>query len=95
VPFQKSSPPRYLPTLTEVVHLAPSSSPSPDAVGVDAISDRILDQLQPAFEAEIRKVAHDLLEAQLSAQIPVLQQALQERVRQAVQLALAESGHVT
>jgi hypothetical protein len=59
-----------------------------------AVADRVLDQLQPAFAQEVSKLAHELLESQLSALMPVLQQALADRVRQAVQQALSENDDV-
>lgn len=92
MPFQKSSPPRYLPTLTEVVESSTARPAPPESAGADALADRVLDQLQPAFAQELDKLAHELLDKQLAALMPVLQQALEERVRQAVLRALAESG---
>ncbi len=88
-------PPRYVPTLTEVVKF-----PDPNAVPltpgfassgleVDAVTRDVLQAVAPLLEQRWRQMARALLEQQLDAQMPDLKRHLEAAVRQALDEALA------
>ena len=60
-------PPRYLPTLTEVVKQQPVT------IDRNALAQQVMQQVRPQLEAELRNIAMELFEAQFSALLPSLQ----------------------
>jgi len=75
-----SFPPRYLPTLTEVV--VPAAAPqSLDPVTLAA---EVVKNVMPQVERALRQQAHAHLDAQLDAALPSLQPLIEAAVRRAL-----------
>lgn len=94
-------PPRYVPTLTQVVHppaggtaSAPAASPVaptnvvPQQIDRNALAQKVIWQVRPQLEAELRSIAMELFEAQFSTLLPSLQLQIEEAVREAIEQAL-------
>ena len=77
-------PPRYLPTLTEVV-LPATARQELDPVTLTA---EVVKTVTPLVEQELRRTAHAQLDAQLNAMLPGLQGKIEEAVRKALQQQL-------
>ncbi len=102
----QGSPPRYLPTLTEVVRPGnsgafvpapvgerPATSPVPAVVpDRHALAQQLIRLVKPQLEAELRNIAQELFEAQFSALLPSLHLQIEEAVRDAIEQALPDSG---
>ena len=111
-------PPRYLPTLTEVVHPKgqgalvqaasqqpePAASitqpqlvfgplPTPELPDRYTLTQQVIKLVQPQMEAELRSIAMELFEAQLSTLLPSLQLQIEEAVREALDQVLPEQPH--
>ena len=76
-----SSPPRYLPTLTEVV--LPSAVP-PELDTVTLMAE-VVKMVTPMVEHELRATAHAQLDLQLNQLLPTLHPKIEAAVRQAMQ----------
>jgi len=74
-------PPRYLPTLTEVVAPAPVL-PDSDPV---TLSLEIVRQVTPLVEQKLRVQAHQQLDQQIDALLPNLHQQIESAVRSVMQ----------
>ena len=89
-------PPRYVPTLTEVVNYPqpPEVLPVPAVLGLEAdtarISRDVLQAVAPLVEQHMRQAARAMFEQQLDAQMPELKRHLETAVRQAVDQALGQ-----
>ena len=94
-------PPRYVPTLTQVVQppadgttSTPSVSPAapysapPQQIDGNALAQKVIWQVRPQLEAELRSIALELFEAQFSTLLPSLQLQIEEAVREAIEQAL-------
>jgi len=98
MPSSRKTPPRFLPTLTEVVTpaqavrfgpvapRAPDDLPQPDTA---AIIERVMQQLEPTLEARLRDVIASLVEQHLRALEPRLMQEVEQLVRASVTQAVA------
>ena len=76
-----SLPPRYLPTLTEVV--LPATAPQElDPVTLTA---EVVKAITPLVEQELRRNAHAQLDVQLNAILPNLHGKIEDAVRRALQ----------
>jgi hypothetical protein len=93
-------PPRYVPTLTEVVipeqrFSAPLAQPVPQAAPValrpdtGALVQTVMNQLTPQLHAQLRNSANDLLEMHLREVLPALQMELEAEIRRSIEAALA------
>ena len=78
-------PPRYVPTLTEVVVPAPAQ---PQGVDTDRLTAEVLKSVGPLVEQELQKIVQAHIEAQLSSLLPGLQQQIEVAVRAAIVQAL-------
>ena len=78
-----SFPPRYLPTLTEVVLPEPARIESDQAT----LTAEVLKIVTPMVEQELRSSVLAQVESQLEALLPALQQKIEEAVRQALRQA--------
>lgn len=93
-----NNPPRYLPTLTEVVlpEVAPHNiAGATQATGPDdtaAITQSVLAKITPLLEQQLRSSAQELFEVQISVVLPALHRHIEAVVRQAVQETLVERG---
>lgn len=55
-----TTPPRYVPTLTEVVRL-PEREPAAAPLNPEWVVQQVLQRLAPQFEAMVRQTVHDVL----------------------------------
>lgn len=84
----KKPAPRFLPTLTEVVHpLAASVEP---VMNSELLVERLLQRVAPAVEAQLRETLRVLIQEQILLLAPRFQQEIETAVRQAVAGAMAE-----
>lgn len=97
--MSNSNPPRFLPTLTEVV--------SPEVLVDDAqdpatlhledtaqITQAVLAKITPLLEQKLRSSAQELFEVQVNVVLPELHRQVEAAVQQAIQETLAErSAH--
>ncbi len=93
-----ATPPRFVPTLTEVVKspelataIAPQAAPQASAQSLDeqAWTARIMQDLDVTLEAKLRQVVAKVVSEQLSGMVPVLRAELEFCVKDAVRQALA------
>lgn len=85
-------PPRFVPTLTEVVHsgpvpLAPSGPP---ALSQDQLAQRVLQRVDLVLDRRVREAIAAVVIEQTDQLVPLLRDRLEAVVRQAVAEAVAE-----
>ena len=85
-------PPRFVPTLTEVVHsgpvpLAPSSPP---ALSQDQLAQRVLQRVDLVLDRRVREAIAAVVIERTDQLVPLLRDRLEAVVRQAVAEAVAE-----
>lgn len=98
----RPGPPRFVPTLTEIVRPGPSPQTPPTAetaVSVDddheAMIQRILQRVDLVLEARLGDTVRELVLAQTQALTPMLRGEIERLVRESVSQAFAqESGSV-
>ena len=84
-------PPRFVPTLTEVVHAAPPmKAASPPAVSADQIAQRVLQRLELSLDRRVREAIATVILEQTNNLAPLLRERLDAVVRQAVAQAVSE-----
>ena len=86
------SPPRFVPTLTEVVQGANSSRPAPAeaALSQEQLAQRVLQRLDLMLDHKVREAIASVVLEQTSALAPLLRERIESVVRQAVSQAVAE-----
>lgn len=84
----KKPAPRFLPTLTEVVH--PLASSVEPVMNSELLVERLLQRVAPAVEAQLRETLRVLIQEQILLLAPRFQQEIESAVRQAVAGAMAE-----
>lgn len=98
------SPPRFVPTLTEVVQapaaaatapaqpapMAAPSAPAAPAISQEQIAQRVLQRLDLTLDRRVREAISTVVLEQTSALAPLLRERLEAVVRQAVAQAVAE-----
>jgi len=87
------APPRFVPTLTEVVQApAPAASaPAPEsALSHEQLAQRVLQRLDLTLDRRVREAISTVVLEQTSALGPLLRERLEAAVRQAVAQAVAE-----
>jgi hypothetical protein len=91
------TPPRYVPTLTEVVNLPPSSTLIPATEGPKDSSDaeqdvveRIIQRLMPVMQIKLREIVASVIHEEIRAMEPRLMQEVESMARQTVSQALAQ-----
>ncbi|MDO8698892.1 MAG: hypothetical protein Q7J75_00440 [Rhodoferax sp.] len=84
----KKPAPRFLPTLTEVVH--PLASSVEPVMNSELLVERLLQRVAPAVEAQLRETLRVLIQEQILLLTPRFQQEIETAVRQAVAGAMAE-----
>ncbi|TAH13203.1 MAG: hypothetical protein EAZ11_03295 [Curvibacter sp.] len=83
--------PRFLPTLTEVVHLANPPEPvSNNNTETDALVAKVMQAVSPHIENQLRELVNDLVMEQLRDLSPRIQHDVEQLVRAAVEGALAD-----
>jgi hypothetical protein len=86
------TPPRFVPTLTEVVHsgaapLGPAGGPS---LSQDQLAQRVLQRVDLALERRVREAIATVVIEQTEQLVPLLRERLDAVVRQVVAEAVAE-----
>lgn len=84
------TPPRFVPTLTEVVHSGPVPlSPAP-GVSADQVAQRVLQRVDLVLDRQVREAIATVILDQTSALVPLLRERLDTVVREIVAEAVAE-----
>lgn len=90
------APPRFVPTLTEVVGGAAPVAPAvpaaetPPALSHEQLAQRVLQRLDLTLDRKVREAISTVVLEQTSALAPLLRERLEAVVRQAVAQAVAE-----
>ena len=87
------TPPRFVPTLTEVVQSSPSAVPAPPVASKaleEQIVQRVLQRVDLTLDRRLREAIATLVLEQTQALGPVLRARLDAMVREAVAEALAQ-----
>lgn len=85
-------PPRFVPTLTEVVHSGPAplaATPLP-GVSQEQLAHRVLQRVDMVLERRLREEIATVVLEQTSALVPLLRERLEDLVREVVADAIAE-----
>lgn len=83
-------PPRFVPTLTEVVHSGPAPlSPTP-GVSQEQLAQRVLQRVDLLLDRRVREEIATVVLEQTSALVPVLRERLESVVREVVAEAVAQ-----
>ena len=85
-------PPRFVPTLTEVVHsgpapLAPAAGP---ALSQDQLAQRVLQRVDLVLDRRLREEIATIVLEQTSQLAPLLRERIEQAVREVVADAVAE-----
>ena len=83
-------PPRFVPTLTEVVHSGPVPLAPTPGVSPDQLAQRVLQRVDLALDRRLREEIATLVLEQTSALVPLLRERLESVVREVVADALAD-----
>ena len=86
------APPRYVPTLTEVVQAAAPQSAVP-AVSAEQLAQRVLQRVDLALDRRVREAIAAAVLEQTSALLPVLRERIETVVREVVAQAVVEELH--
>ncbi len=87
------TPPRFVPTLTQVVHVSAPAPLTPTPVAPasqDEIAQRVMQRVDLALERRLRETIATVVLEQTSALTPVLRERLEAMVREIVAEALDE-----
>lgn len=84
------NPPRYVPTLTEVVKGAPPAAPLPAAVLQEQLVHRIMQRVDVTLERRLREAVAAVVLEHTRALGPALRDEVQAMVADAVAQALAD-----
>ncbi|MDB5751615.1 MAG: hypothetical protein JWP65_2036 [Ramlibacter sp.] len=84
------TPPRFVPTLTEVVQGAPASSAALPTVSHEQIAQRVLQRVDLALDGRVREAIATVVLEQTNALGPLLRERLEAVVREVVAAAVAE-----
>lgn len=87
------TPPRFVPTLTEVVHSVPAPLAAAASVSVEQLTQRVLLRVDVALERRLREAIGSVILEQTEALAPLLRARLEGVVRQVVAEAVAEELH--
>jgi hypothetical protein len=83
------TPPRFVPTLTEVVHSGPAPLTAP-LLSQDQLAQRVLQRIDLVLERRVREAIATVVLEQTSALVPVLRERLEAVVRDMVAKAVAD-----
>ena len=90
------TPPRFVPTLTEVVHsigpapLAPSAPPPTPSFSEEEMAQRVLQRVDLVLDRRLREAIGSVILEQTSVLGPMLRERLEAVVREAVSDALVQ-----
>lgn len=83
-------PPRYVPTLTEVVKAPAGASPAESGLSEEQLVHRIMQRVDLTLERRLREAVASVVLEQTRSLGPVLREEIELVVRQAVSQALEE-----
>jgi len=85
-------PPRYVPTLTEVVHSAPAplTATPPAGVSQEQLAQRVLQRVEMTLDRRMREIIATVVLEQTNALMPAVREHLEQVVREMVAQALAD-----
>ena len=83
-------PPRFVPTLTEVVQTGPAPLSPTLPVSQDQLAQRVLQRVDLALERRLRETIATVILEQTAALTPVLRDRIESLVRELVAQAVAE-----
>jgi hypothetical protein len=84
------TPPRFVPTLTEVVQSGPVPLSPVPAISQDQLAQRVLQRVDLALERRLRETIATVILEQTAALTPVLRERIETLVRDLVAQAVAE-----
>jgi hypothetical protein len=84
------TPPRFVPTLTEVVQTGPAPLSPTLAVSQDQLAQRVLQRVDLALERRLRETIATVILEQTAALTPLLRDRIESLVRELVAQAVAE-----
>lgn len=84
------TPPRFVPTLTEVVQGAPASPAGLPGLSHEQIAQRVLQRVDLALDRRVREAIATVVLEQTNALAPLLRERLEAVVREVVATAVAE-----
>lgn len=83
-------PPRFVPTLTEVVHTGHAPLGGAPAPALDGLAERVLQRVDLVLERRLREEIATVVLEQTSALAPLLRERVEDLVREIVSQAVAE-----
>ena len=83
-------PPRYVPTLTEVVQSAPAPLAPAPSLSQEQLAQRVLQRVDLVLERRLREAIAGVVLEQTAALVPLLRERLETVVREAVTEAVAD-----
>lgn len=84
------APPRYVPTLTEVVKAPEAAAQSGPSIEEEAIVARVLQRIDLVLERRLREAIAATVLEQTRSLVPALREDIETVVREAVSQAVAE-----
>ena len=78
------TPPRFLPTLTEVIPPPAAVDSSLPAIDTDLLLDNVMQSLLPRLQVQLQETLEQMVQDQVRLLLPRLQQEVEAAVRQAV-----------
>ena len=78
------SPPRFLPTLTEVIAPPAALNPSLAAIDADLLLDNMMQTLLPRLQAQLHDSLEQMVQDHVQLLVPRLQQEVEAALRQAI-----------
>ncbi len=84
------SPPRFLPTLTEVIQPPAELNPLLSEVDTDLLLDSVMQTLVPRLQAQLQDSLEQMVQEHLNLLVPRLQQEVEAAIRQAILQAKTE-----
>lgn len=84
------NPPRFVPTLTEVVHSGPAPLTGTPAVSQEQLAQRVLQRVDLVLDRRVREAIASVILEQTNLLAPLLRERLEAVVREVVAQAVAE-----
>ena len=84
------TPPRFVPTLTEVVHSGPAPLTPAAPLSAEQLTQRVLQRVDVVLDRRLREAIGSVILEQTESLAPLLRDRLEGVVRQVVAEALAE-----
>lgn len=85
------TPPRYVPTLTEVVHSGPAPLMPATGLSQEQLTHRVLQRVDLVLERRVRETIATVVLEQTSLLAPLLRERLEDVVREIVAEAVADA----